>query len=287
MISIVGIGNAASKIAENFKTQKNNYKIYQLSSDCKNTKFTRKLERFENPEDYENNIPDLKKFFSDITDDVQVIIVGASLSSNYALGILEQIKEKNINVFYVKPDIELLTGVPKLLENMMFGVLQEYARSGLFQSLTIISNLELEKGIQDLSIKNYYDKINETIFSCMHYMNFFNHTEPEIGIMSRPSEINRIKSIGMLDSKTLKEKWFFPLDMTRETYYYICINEEKLEKEVGLHRKLVSILKDKPRNAYKKISYGIWGTHLNDFGFCVAHTNAIQQQNTLDKLEQG
>ena len=103
--------------------------------------------------------------------------------------------------------------------------------------------------------------------------------------MARPSEINRIRTIGILDVKTLSEKWLFELDIPRETCYYICINQERLEKESGLHRQIVDLLKEKPRNAYRKVSYGIWETHLHDFGFCVTHTNATQQ-NTLDKLEQ-
>jgi hypothetical protein len=286
MISIIGVGTAASAIAENFKTQKNNYKVYKLGSNQKNGKYARKLKAFDKPEEYEKNIPDLTKFFEEVSDDVQVFIMGSSYSSNYALGILEQLKNKNIEVFYVKPDIELLTGIPKLLENMMFGVLQEYARSGLFKSLTILSNLEIEKSIPGLSIKNYYEKLNHTIFSCVHYLNFFNHTEPEIGQMARPSEINRIRTIGILDIKTLSEKWLFELDIPRETCYYICINQERLEKESGLHRQIVDLLKEKPRNVYRKVSYGIWETHLHDFGFCVTHTNATQQQKTLDKLEQ-
>ena len=286
MISIIGIGNAAAAIAENFKSQKNNYKVYQLSSNQKSTKHTRKLKIYENPEDYEANIPDLAKFFQEVTDDVQVFIVGSSFSSNYALGILEQLSDKNLEVIYIKPDIDLLTGVPKLLENMMFGVLQEYARSGLFKSLTILSNLEIENSITGLSVKNYYEKLNHTIFSCIHYLNFFNHTEPEIGQMAKPGAINRIRTIGILNSKTLSEKWLFELDIPRETCYYVCINQERLEKEAGLHKQIVDILKEKPRNAFRKVSYGIWETHLHDFGFCVAHTNATQQQKTLDKLEQ-
>ena len=285
MISVIGIGNAASSIVENFKTQKNNYKVYQLGSNQKNTKYTKKLKHFENPEDYEKNIPDLSKFFGDISENIQVFVVGSSYSSNYTLGILQQLQGNKLEVFYVRPDIELLTGVPKLLENLMFGVLQQYARSGLFDSLTILSNLEIENSIPGLSIKNYYEKLNHTIFSCVHYLNFFNHTEPEIGQMARPSDINRIRSMGILDVKTLSEKWLFELDMPRETCYYICINQDRLEKESGLHKQIVDLLKEKPRNAFRKVSYGIWETHLHDFGFCVTHTNAIQQ-NTLDKLEQ-
>ena len=89
----------------------------------------------------------------------------------------------------------------------------------------------------------------------------------------------------MLNLKDMSEKWLFELDNTRETCYYICINGERLENESGLHKQIVDMLKEKPRNAFRKVSYGIWETHLQDFGFCVAHTNAIQE-NTLDKLDQ-
>ena len=95
MISIVGIGNAASAIAENFKSQGNNYKVYQLGSNYKNAKYTRALKSYDKPEKYEENIPDLSKFFKDLNDKVQVFIVGSSHSSSYALGVLEQIKDKN------------------------------------------------------------------------------------------------------------------------------------------------------------------------------------------------
>ena len=85
--------------------------------------------------------------------------------------------------------------------------------------------------------------------------------------------------------KKLEEKWFFDLDIDREVCYYLCINKEKLEKDGGLHRRMVTMLKEKPHNAFRKISYGIYETETGkDFGFCVARTNVVQK--TLDKLEQ-
>ena len=85
--------------------------------------------------------------------------------------------------------------------------------------------------------------------------------------------------------KDIKEKWLFDLDIERELCYYLCINKEKLETESGLHKKIVDMLKEKPKNAFRKISYAIYETdHKQDFGFCVAHTNAIQQPKDLDKL---
>lgn len=287
MISIIGIGNAASAVAEKF-CKIPQYDVYLMNSNVSEQKNNNyKLKSFENPEDYEANIPVLADFFANIKEHVQVFITGASFSSIYTLGILEQLKDKQIEVFYIKPDIELLTGVPRLVENAVFGILQEYARSGMIKSITIFSNENIEKIHPGINIKNYYDTINDTIFSSVHYLNYFEHTEPHIGNISKPSEISRIRAVGMLDMKNLSEMWLFDLDIERELCYYMCINSERLEGEVGLHKKLVDILKSKPRNAFRKISYSIYETELPDFGFVVAHTNATQlNKKTLDMIEQ-
>lgn len=278
MISVIGIGNAASKIAALFENT-NNYDVYKMNSSVKrSSKHQFKLKDFESPEEYEKNIPNVKKFLADVSDRIQLFVVGSSYSSNYALGILEQIKDKKIELFYIKPDSELLTGTPKLVENTVFGVLQEYGRSGLFSSFTIISNLEIEKSLDNVPIKSYYESINNTIFSMIHYVNYFIHAEPEIGSVSKPLPVNRIRSFGALNPKNLEEKWFFELDTPRDVCYYICINQEKLENDGTLHRRLVEILKGKPRNTFQRVSYAIYETpYKNDFGFCVAHTNVVQK----------
>ena len=78
MISIVGLGTAASRIADKFIHTKN-YNVYQLNSGvARKTKYKYKLKEYESPEDYEKNIPDLKKFFAEIGDTIQFIIVGSS-----------------------------------------------------------------------------------------------------------------------------------------------------------------------------------------------------------------
>lgn len=285
MISIIGIGSGASAIAAKF-AEIPQYDVYMLNDSVgKKTKQEYALAKYETPEEYEKNIPNLKRFFKDLKEHVQVFVVGTSYSSNYSLGILEQIRQKKIDLFYIKPDIELLTGERRLMENMTFGVLQQYARSGLLNSFTVFSNLELEKNLGEVPIKGYYDTLNKSIFSAVHYINYFIHSEPEIGQVAKPAEINRIRSIGALDMKNLQEKWFFPLDCERDLCYYLCINEERLSKEGMLHRKLVDLLKKKPTNAFRKISYAIYETPYDDFGYVVAHTNTIQQ-NTLDKLDQ-
>mgnify|MGYP003154322921 FL=1 len=277
MISVIGLGNAASTIVEKFKQTKN-YNVFQLNSEVKkNSKYKYKLKSFENPEDYENNIPNLKKFFADVDDTIHFFIVGSSFSSNYSLGILQQLNHKKVDVFYIQPDVELMTGMPKMLDKIVFSILQEYARSGLLNSFTAMSNVMIEKSIGDIPIKTYYDKINASIFSTVHYINYFNHAEPEIGMTSKPLDINRIKTYGILNVKNIQEKWLYELDMERDICYYLCINKDRLENEGGLHKKIVDMLKQKPKNAFRRISYAIYETEYDDFGLCVAHTNAIQE----------
>ena len=276
MISIIGLGNAASRIAEKFRATKN-YNVYTLNSEVeKNSKYKFKLKSYETPEEYEQNIPNLKKFFSTTDEQIQFFVVGSSFSSNYSLGALEQLRDKNVDVIYIQPDSELMTGVPKMLDKIVFSILQQYSRSGLLNSFTAISNTMVEKSIGNIPIKTYYDKINESIFSTVHYVNYFNHAEPEIGMTSKPLDINRIRTLGLLNVKNLQEKWFYELDMERDICYYLCINKERLEKEGGLHKKIVDLLKNKPKNAFRRISYAIYETEYQDFGLCVAHTNAIQ-----------
>jgi len=279
MISIIGIGNGASAVAEKFKDTPQ-YNVYLLNDKVSRTsKYKFKLKRFDKPEDYEDNAPDLTKFFSTVDDRVQVFVMGSSYSSNYALAVLEQLKDKKVDVFYVKPDTALLTGLPKLIENVGFGVLQQYARSGNFNSITLVSNVHVEEALGELPIKTYFDRINASIFSTAHYLNYFEHTEPEVGVMAHPAEINRIRTVAMLNMNNLEEKWLFDLDTPRDLCYYLCINSERLEKEGGLHKKIVDRLKNKPRNAFRKISYAIYETEHEDFGFCVAHTNVVQENS--------
>ena len=56
MISIVGLGNAASAIAENFSATAN-YNVFVMNDKVPRTsKYKFKLKSYDKPEEYENNI---------------------------------------------------------------------------------------------------------------------------------------------------------------------------------------------------------------------------------------
>ena len=284
MISMIGIGTAGCNVAELFSEHRE-YNVFLFSEGHKDTKTTRYLPKLENPEDCEKAKIDLSqdKTIEYIQERIQVFLCGSSFSANYTLTILEQLKDRKIDIFYIRPDVDLLIGETKLQERAIFGILQQYARSGLFNSMTILSNPHLEKTIGLIPIKKYFETINKSIYYAVHYINLFEHTQPIVGNLAKPSEVQKIRTIAALSIDKLSEKWYYNLEHDRDVSYYLCIAAKRLETDGALHSKIVDSLKSKPRNAFKNVTYGIYESpYETDFGFCVAHTNYIQDQKTFD-----
>jgi len=278
MISLIGIGEAGCNMVSLFENHKE-YNCFLFSPEQENTKYTRKLPRVAKAEDCEREAPKLSSYKTKeaIQSRVQVFLCGSSFSANYTLAILEQIKDRQIDIFYIKPDVDLLIGEVKLQERAIFGILQEYARSGLFNSFTIFSNPAIEKTIGEIPIKKYFEMINKNIYYAVHYLNVFDHTTPLVGNLSKPSEVQKIRSVGIISVDKLSEQWYYDLQEDRDVAYYLCIATERLENDGKLHAKVVQSLKSKPRNAFKNVTYAIYESpYESDFGFCVAHTNFIQ-----------
>ncbi len=284
MISLIGIGDAGCNVVSHFEEHKE-YNCFLFSEGRDNTKYTRDLPRVEKAEDCEEKAPKLSSYktLQAVQDRVQVFLCGSSFSANYTLAILQQIRDREIEIFYIKPDVDLLIGDVRLQERAIFGILQQYARSGLFKNFTILSNPAIEKTIGEIPIKKYFDMINKNIYYAVHYLNVFDHTEPLVGNLTKPSEVQKIRSVGLISVDKLSEQWYYNLEEDRDVAYYLCIAENRLETDGKLHSKVVQSLKKKPRNAFKNVTYAIYQSpYETDFGFCVAHTNYIQGQITLD-----
>ena len=278
MISLIGIGEAGCNVVSLFESHKE-YNCFLFSPDQENTKYTRKLPKVAKPEDCEGEAPKLSSYKTKeaIQDRVQVFLCGSSFSANYTLAILEQIRDRKIDIFYIKPDVDLLIGDVRLQERAIFGILQEYARSGLFNSFTIFSNPAIEKTIGEIPIKKYFEMINKNIYYAVHYLNVFDHTTPLVGNLTKPTEVQKIRTIGIISVDKLSEQWYYKMQEDRDVAYYLCIATERLENDGKLHSKVVQSLKSKPRNAFKNVTYAIYESpYETDFGFCVAHTNFIQ-----------
>ena len=281
METIIGLGSAGCSIADCFARYPQ-YSTYKLDADIygKNCYY---LPKYDTPEEYEAHIGDLTNVFGEISGDILFVIGGSGNVSGGALRALEQLQHCTTNVLYIEPDIGLLSGTKKLQERTTYYVLQEYARSGLFERLFIVSNPQLEKILGNVPILGYNDKLNELIVSTIHMINVYNNIEPVVNNFSDFKEQTRISTIGISNLKNEK-KMFFSLDGIREMRYYYAINRDKLETDGTLMRKITSNVKDE---AELDVSYGIYATdYADDYVYCVANASMIQYRENEKKTLQ-
>ena len=121
--------------------------------------------------------------------------------------IAVRILSNQITVLYVQPDLALASEVQKAQEKIVRNVLQEYARSGKIETMWLVDNQRVEKGIGDVPIMGYYDVLNQAIINTVHMINIFKNSEPVIGNFVTPSHLSRIATLGILDIEKEEEKW--------------------------------------------------------------------------------
>ena len=289
-MDIIGLGEAGCNIAECFRKYPQ-YNIYKIDVgavsdfdfinhyDVDNKKDINcfNVPEQASPEQYEAATPDMSSFFSKLGKEVTFIVGGAGQISGMALAVLEQIRDRKISVLYIRPSPKSLTGKKKLLERATFGILQQYARSGLLEDVHIVSNENIANIIGNLPVIGYYDKINDLIVSTLHFINVFNRTKHVYGVVEERENVCRISTIGLLDAETSEEKMFYDLDLIREKSYFYALNSSTLLNESNMVSTLEDQIEEKKEKWLTKISYRLYSTdYENDFGYCVQRTSKIQ-----------
>tara|TARA_R100000008_G_scaffold81476_1_gene64748 strand:+ start:422 stop:1249 length:828 start_codon:yes stop_codon:yes gene_type:complete len=273
MDKILGLGTAGCNIASMFE-QYPQYEVYKVNSAQKSAQNFFHLEEQPSPEMYEKNFPDMSDFLEDLNGDLLFVVCGASKISAASLRILQQLKGRcEINVLYMHPNIQSLSEERRMLAKMTFNVFQQYARSGVFNQMYIVSNEVIEDIVGGIPVMQYYNKINEVIVSAIHMINIFNHTDSITDTFSEPYETARISTFGLIDVKKNEEKAFFLLDNVREKQYYYAIETGRLNTDEKLHKKIT----DHMASQEAKSSYGIFSTdYENDYGYFIARTSTTQ-----------
>ena len=276
MKTIIGLGQAGCNIAEKFKKYPQ-YEIFKIDVGLKNETNSYAMERQENPELYESKCPNFKAFFKEVSNDILFITSSGNISGA-SLRVLEQLKNKNtnINILYIKPDLSLLSETKSLQENLIFHVLQEYARSAVFEKIFLVSNTELENILGSIPVTGYYDKLNELIVSTIHMYNIFRNTDPISSTFAPTLPSARIATFGLFDVNGEEEKMFFSFDITREKRYYYGINKETLKTDGELFKKIKNRTK-KQDNKTVKASHAIYPTNYEqNYGYVLDYTSKIQ-----------
>jgi hypothetical protein len=284
MQTIIGLGKAGCNIADNF-SQYPQYNIYKIGTHLKKATRCYTFPEYDHPEKYEENCPNLKRFFKSVKDDVLVITSCGFISAS-VLRILEQIKHKcQISILYIRPNRSLLPELKVLNDNVIFHVLQEYARSALLERIYLVDTAEIDKIIGDTPIREYFNKMNELIAYTIHMMNVFNNSEAETSTFAPFTKTARMSTFSLLNYETGEEKPFFDLDIPREKRYYYGVPEKMLQTDGTLLKKIGEQLKEQKQHDKMKMSYGIFSTSYDDvYAFSLLNSSVVQNNNfRLDK----
>lgn len=273
-MKVIGLGRAGCSIAKAFSKYPQ-YKTCGIDV-TKTADIT--IKKRNGHEEYEKHFPNLKKKLELTNESVTVVIGGSGEISGASLRLLEQVKGRPTSVIYIQPDQTLLSEVQKTQEKIVRNVLQEYARSGMIESIYLINNSCVEKGIGDVPILGYYDVLNQALVNTMHMINVFKNTEPIIGNFIKPSELSRIMTFGVLDIEKGEEKWFYDLTAPRDVVYYYGIGGEDLREDNTLFRKITDFVKARITNGVN-VSYGIYETgYEQKYCYCIKYSSVIQSQ---------
>ncbi len=273
MDTVIGLGKAGCAIADKF-AEYPQYKIFKIDSEGLNSKSKNchLIKKRGNPEEYEKAIRTMKTFFSKTTDDILFVLSGSGMISGASLQILKNLKDKNVNILYIKPDLEFLGHTNIMQERVVRNVLQEYARSGLFNRIFLVDNKKVEEVLGEVPIIGYYDKLNDLIVSTFHMVNVYNHQEAIHATPFDTAETTRISTFGILNVDEGKEKLFFSLDKIREKCYYYAINSKVLETDGKLLRTLTDNIN---KNIGKDVRAGfqVYSTsYEQNYGYLVVNT---------------
>jgi len=280
---LLAIGNAATNIVEQL-SEHSVYECYYINNEIKKTsKYKFSLPELSHPEDYEEmDMSKLHKWIDKIKNTCAVFVCGASDSSAIVLKSLEKLHQAGVKmeVVYFMPEVEVLSEVKALNERMVRGVLQNYARSGLFEKICMVSNLLLEEIAGTTNVVDYYKQINHVFTSTYYMVDVFKNTKPITSTFKRPRESCRIYTLG-ISSLNQEERLFFPFKQEVDVVYYYGINEEKLKTEENLFRTITNKVKSKITQE-RKVSFGIFPTQYEDDYIYVEHFSPKIQQIVVD-----
>ena len=281
-MNLIGLGNFGCSVVGKLK-EHSEYNIYYIDHGLPGLKKDGIYDfpRFPSVEQYEEQCPSMKNFFKNVSGDATLIVSGGDTICSAALKILETIKGRtNINVIYFRPDSDLLDAPGRLLDNAAFNIFQEYARSGIFSRIYVVSQELLSTAIGEVSIVEYEKKIAEFVSFVFHIINVMIHSEPVYANFTPTIDIARICTFGMASVDNHDELLLYPIEYAREKTYYYLIPEDVLNKDVKLMKKIMNQVKKRTENGKIKINFGVYQSEYEEpFVYIVSSSSMIQGAN--------
>ena len=283
-MNIVGLGNAGCQITSKFENLPQ-YNTFCIDTQNKGYSTYIEVQSQNSHEDYEKNYQELN--LKNVTVPTTLILCGSGDISGVVLRLLEQIKNneleqvKNneITVLYVKPDMRTLPKEAAMKHRVTFGVLQQYARSNLLNRLYVIDNQVVEEVLEQVSIAEYWNDMNNIIFSTFNMLNVFENTEPLLTTFSNINKTSRIATLGVVSFGDFKEKLFYDLQKPRVKKYFFGVNKETLDKEKDLLSKIRNFTHE-GSDENVSANFAIYSTdYEHNYIYTAHYASMIQEEN--------
>tara|TARA_Y100001938_G_C8033024_1_gene401734 strand:+ start:472 stop:1266 length:795 start_codon:yes stop_codon:yes gene_type:complete len=264
-MTIFGYGKIGSSVATNL-SELSNKKLFCLTK----SDFP-PLKNVEEAESVEVN------FSLDIQpkSSVYFICSGEEKIAGGILRTLEKIKKAKIKLIYIIRDEDLLSEEVKKQQRAIGKILQNYARSALFEDICLIDEKTFKESFMpEVSLFEYDKVFSQTLAKMINMVNWLKNEDSFHSDIEEPNEACRVNSLGVFADA--EEKIVFSLDNVRQKDVYFACSKQTLKTDTELLEKIKETLK-KMKKEGVKVEYKIVATdYEQDFVYLLYHTNFIQ-----------
>jgi len=268
MTVLIGLGKAGCDIVNKFS---DGYKKITIDAGSE-------LPEFNSPEDYEQKLTNYQHLLDFEEPECYFFVCGAGKVSAASLRLLELIQSKKINLVYIYPEEVMLSPTQKKLNRVAFNVFQQYARSGLLNSMYIMSNEEICSFLPYYSIEDMYDHINAAIVNVFESVIFYLNEKPILGSHHEAREISRIRTVEYGEFSEDKKNTYFPLDNVTETCYINIVNNEDMKNNRELLDLLKGIIKENTENNILSSFVVFRSDYQHSFYYAIRFTHYLQEK---------
>lgn len=255
-MNILGLGNVGCLIAKQFAKYKQ-FSVHLVDTENHGGSCAI-LPEYTKAEDYEQKYVNLP---FQLEDDLTLILCGDELMCCSSLRILEQYRNLELNVIYIKPDTKFLNQTQIMVDRVVYSVLQELTRSAKISSMFLVDFKNVSDIIGKVSLKDRETKLHETVATAYYMKNMFDNIESVLDKTIESPATFSIKTFGVMDLQSGEEKFFYPLDEIREKRYSYYISKTKLDSDVDLSDHIEHQISSKFKENLK-VSYAVYESPL-------------------------
>ena len=281
MDKVIGLGKTACLIAEEL-SQRPEYRVYKIDSSI-TERGSLSLPEAKTLDEYENIVDgsEVEIYLRSIKtgDEVLFIVEGDTPISGATLTILECIKDAKITILYVAPDRLLSSEVQKRDDKIVFNILQEYSRSGVFEKMYLANKPTVEALVGDVPISEFEQATSYFVSYVVALINYFNHVDPYLSPKITVPIGCRLRSFGVssLDETNKSVRLLFPLQDITGIHFYYGIPKDQLDSDNSLMKKIKEHVKMHQTDDLST-SFSVYSTTFEElFVLCEAYSPMIQK----------